>query len=133
MRTTQRTYSCTYSITPRVRPHGRRSRSSPFSRRPVSRSASDLGTRARTATIRRRAMIVALIAGTLLSSCELEKVTVGQGTSTVVVHGVLNANASKQTVLVERTLTGSVTIRDSLFDALDPIVSGGGIAVSGAT
>jgi hypothetical protein len=45
---------------------------------------------------------------------------------------VLNPSATSQVVLVERTLSGAVTIPDTAFDAIDPIVSGGGIPVSGA-
>lgn len=52
---------------------------------------------------------------------------------TLVVHGVLNPRAVSQVILLERTLTGTVSISDTVFDVLDPIVSAGGIAVSGAT
>src|SRR5262249_1729451 len=44
-----------------------------------------------------------------------------------------NPSAPNQVVLLERTLTGTVTIPDTSFDASDPIVSAGGIAISGAT
>jgi hypothetical protein len=75
-----------------------------------------------------------LLAAALVSSCELDKVTVNKTTATVVVHGVLNANATTQVVLVERTLTGAVTIPEDVpFDGADPIVTGGGVPVSGAT
>jgi len=46
---------------------------------------------------------------------------------------VLNPLANEQVVLVERTLTGSVNIPDTTFDAAEPILSAGGVAVSGAT
>ena len=48
-------------------------------------------------------------------------------------HGVLNPSAPSQVILVERTLTGAVDIPDTSFDASDPIISAGGIAISGAT
>ena len=51
----------------------------------------------------------------------------------VVVHGVLNPSASSQVVLLERTLTGAIDIPDTSFDSTDPIISAGGIAITGAT
>jgi hypothetical protein len=50
----------------------------------------------------------------------------------VVVHGVLNPSSSTQVVLLERTLTGTKNIPDTSFDATDPIVSAGGIPITGA-
>lgn len=48
-------------------------------------------------------------------------------------HAVLDANATQQTVLVERTLTGRIAVADSTkFDPLDPIASGGGDPIAGA-
>ena len=78
----------------------------------------------------------ALIAATALcalSSCELATVNVPKGQAGVVVHSVLNTTAPNQVVLVERTLVGSANIPDTSFDSTDPIVSAGGIAISGAT
>ncbi|MEP6494885.1 MAG: DUF4249 family protein [bacterium] len=69
----------------------------------------------------------------LLTACELATVTVPKTAPSVVVHGVLNPSATTQVVLLERTLTGAVTIPDTNFDATDPILSAGGIPITGAT
>jgi hypothetical protein len=65
-------------------------------------------------------------------SCEIGTITVPKTTPSIVVHAVLNANTSSQVVLVERTLTGAIPVHDSAFNAADPIVSDGGIPVTGA-
>ncbi|MGH7616153.1 MAG: DUF4249 family protein [Gemmatimonadaceae bacterium] len=66
-------------------------------------------------------------------ACEIGTIDIPKTTATVVVHGVLNPSAPNQVILVERTLTGAVQIPDTTFDASDPIVSAGGVAVSNAT
>jgi len=68
-----------------------------------------------------------------LASCELGTITVAKTTPSIVVHAVLNANLATQLILVERTLTGAIPIHDTTFSPSDPIVSDGGIPVSGAT
>lgn len=77
--------------------------------------------------------VLGLLALCIATACELDKVAVQQTEAGVVVHGVLNPNASSQVILLERTLTGAVTIPDTSFDSADPINSAGGIAISGAT
>ncbi|HTE47659.1 MAG TPA: hypothetical protein VK636_20625, partial [Gemmatimonadaceae bacterium] len=72
-------------------------------------------------------------ATSLLTACELGTVTIPKTAPRVVVHGVLNPNATSQVVLLERTLTGAATIPDTNFDANDPIASAGGIPITGAT
>jgi hypothetical protein len=67
-----------------------------------------------------------------VSSCELGTVTVGKTASTIVVHGVLNPSAGTQVVLVERPLSGAMEVPEVSFDPNDPIVTAGGIPVSGA-
>jgi len=67
-----------------------------------------------------------------LASCELGTITVPKTTPSIVVHAVLNANATSQVILVERTLTGAIPVHDTSFNAADPIVSDGGIPVTGA-
>ena len=67
-----------------------------------------------------------------LASCELATVTVPRTEAGIVVHAVLNTSATNQVVLVERTLVGAANIPDTSFDASDPIVSAGGIPISGA-
>ena len=74
-----------------------------------------------------------LFAAAVLGACEIGTVDIPKTTPTVVVHAVLNPIAANQVVLLERTLTGRVTIPDTTFNAADPIVSAGGIAISNAT
>jgi hypothetical protein len=68
----------------------------------------------------------------VLSGCEFDKITVDKTVPRIVVHAVLNTAAPNQVVLVERTLTGAITVADSGFNALEPIASAGGDPVSGA-
>ena len=48
------------------------------------------------------------------------------------VHAVLDPVPFTQVVLVEELLTGRVRITDQVPDSADPIVSGGGVPISGA-
>ena len=76
---------------------------------------------------------MAVVAGTLLASgCKFNEITIPQTAPAIVVHAVLNPTLLTQVVLVERTLTGSVAVNDSLFNPADPIVSDGGVAVNQA-
>src|SRR5215207_6711041 len=76
------------------------------------------------------ALALAVVGGT---GCEFNRTTVPPGVEQPVVHAVLNPGRSVQRVLVERTLTGRIEISSDLkFDAEDPIVSGGGVPISGA-
>ena len=81
---------------------------------------------------RRRVLALALGAAAGAAACDLGTVTVPQTAPKIVVHAVLNASAPTQVVLVERTLTGTITIPDTTFNPNDPIVSAGGIPVTGA-
>ena len=85
--------------------------------------------------MRRGAALVAGIAlVSTIASCDIGTVNVPSTTPGVVVHAVLNPSASSQVVLLERTLTGSITIPDTGANrGADPIVSDGGIPISGAT
>jgi hypothetical protein len=74
-----------------------------------------------------------LVLAVPLGACELGTVNIQKTTPTVVVHGVLNPSAATQVILVERTLTGAAAAPDTSFDAADPIISAGGIAISDAT
>src|SRR3954465_7767464 len=121
MPTTRRTSSSTSSITPRVHRRDRRSRSSLFSRRPVSRFASSLR------------LLAGIACVAAIAACDLGTVNVAPTTPTMVVHGVLNPSANDQIILVERTLTGAIDIPDSQhFDAADPIVTAGGVPIRDA-
>jgi len=73
-----------------------------------------------------------LVAMPFVVSCKIGEVTVAKTAPAIVVHSVLNPNATSQVVLVERTLSGAITIPDTLFDPGDPVVTGGGVPVSGA-
>ena len=69
----------------------------------------------------------------LLSACTFDRTTIAKEPPQIVVHAVLDPNATVQEVLVERTLTGGVTIREGVrYDPLDPINSGEGDPVAGA-
>ena len=78
------------------------------------------------------AALAAAILAVALGGCDLGKITLAETTPSLVIHSVLNVNATSQVVLLERTLTGAVTLPDTQFDPTDPIVSAGGIPVSGA-
>jgi hypothetical protein len=69
----------------------------------------------------------------LLTACTFDQINIPKTTPSVVVHAVLNTSSTSQVVLLERTLTGAVHIRDTSFDASNPIASDGGIPISGAT
>lgn len=69
-----------------------------------------------------------------LAGCEFDRTSIPTGQSRPVVHAVLNPGETEQVILVERTLTGTVDVDGSVpFDADDPIVTGSGVPVSGAT
>ncbi len=67
------------------------------------------------------------------SACTFDQQTIGVAPAQVVVHAVLDPNAPIQEILVERTLTGAVSVREGVrYDPLDPINSGEGVPVVGA-
>jgi hypothetical protein len=70
----------------------------------------------------------------VLVGCEFDETVISQTAPTLVIHSVLNPDQPQQVALVEETLTGRVRIDTTLaYDPSDPIRSGGGIPVSGAT
>ncbi len=78
-------------------------------------------------------MIAGVLAAMLLSACESSPVQVTAREGAIVIHSVLNPDATEQVVLVESSLTGRVNINDSLrFDPLDPIRTAGGSPIAGA-
>jgi len=90
----------------------------------------------RTAT-RRLARVAATLGGAaalaVVAGCEFDKATVPPGRERLVVHAVFNPFQKEQWILVERTLTGRVSIDSTArFDPRDPIVTGEGIPVSDA-
>ena len=68
----------------------------------------------------------------VLASCEIGTITVAKTQPSIVVHAVINANTATQVILVERTLSGVIPVHDTIFNPADPIVSDGGIPVTGA-
>lgn len=81
----------------------------------------------------RRIVPLALLAVALASACQFDSITVPNGRERPVVHAVLNPWAGEEVILVERTLTGRVTIDDDQPENRnDPIVSGGGVPISDA-
>jgi uncharacterized protein DUF4249 len=94
----------------------------------VSRFASELE-RPRAALL---ASLAAAVLALALAGCDIGKVTLAETTPSLVIHSVLSVSATSQVVLLERTLTGAVTLPDTIFDPTDPVVSAGGIPVVGA-
>ena len=83
----------------------------------------------------RRPALARLGATALLvaAACTFDEKTVAVQPPQVVVHAVLDPGTQEQEVLVERTLSGAVNVRDDMrFDSDDPINTGGGIPVGGA-
>ena len=87
-----------------------------------------MGGRGRVAA--RATAALALMAAT---GCKLAETATGVQPTQIAVHAVLNPLWPDYTVEVEQVLTGRVDIPDTLhFDPDDPIVSSGGVPVSGA-
>ena len=84
-----------------------------------------------------RRVAATFVASALLaaaSACEFDRTTVPQGVDGLVVHAVLNPTTLEQQVLVERTLTGRVDVRDDgAYDPANPIATGGGVPVENAS
>ncbi|MDQ2668073.1 MAG: DUF4249 domain-containing protein [Gemmatimonadota bacterium] len=76
-----------------------------------------------------------LIAGCALIAavaCTFDVKAIAVPTSQVVVHGVLDPGDTLVDVLIERSLSGAITVRKGRYDPLDPINSGGGVPAKGA-
>ena len=83
----------------------------------------------------RRASFVRLgvVTTCVVAACTFDERTVAVQPPQVVVHAVLDPGTQEQQVLVERSLSGAVNIReDQRFDSEDPINTGDGIPISGA-
>jgi hypothetical protein len=79
-------------------------------------------------------LVHVLAAAALTGGCQFDAVNVPAGTERPVVHAVLNPWSPEQVVLVERTLTGRVTVNDDTrFNRNDPIITGGGVPIRFAT
>ena len=80
--------------------------------------------------MRRALPMFAMLATLVVAACQFDEMTVAVQAPQVVVHAVLDPGAPFQQVLVERTLTGAVSVSDEQrFDPVDPINSGGGIPI----
>lgn len=81
----------------------------------------------------RRLLPLAAVFIAVASACQFDAVSVPSGRERPVVHSVLNPWATEQVVLLERTLTGRVTVNDEQpYDRQNPIVTAGGVAISNA-
>ena len=68
-----------------------------------------------------------------VAGCELAAVSVATPRPAVIVHAVLNPDATEQVILVESSLTGRVSIDEGVrFNPLDPVRTAGGVPISGA-
>ena len=67
-----------------------------------------------------------------MSACTFDVRTIAVPPSEVVVHGVLDPADTLVDVLVERSLSGAVTVPRVRYDPLDPVNSGGGVPARGA-
>ena len=83
-----------------------------------------------------RRMAFARLGATALlvaAACTFDEKAVAVQPPQIVVHAVLDPGTQEQEVLVERTLSGAVNVRDDMrFDSDDPINTGGGIPIGGA-
>jgi uncharacterized protein DUF4249 len=75
-----------------------------------------------------RLRITAALCLAAVAGCDLGTIEIPSRPSQLVVHGVLNATAPTQTVLLERTLTGEI-YAPNVFDVLsvEPILTDGGV------
>ena len=83
----------------------------------------------------RRSSLARLGATALLvaAACTFDEKAVAVQPPQVIVHAVLDPGTQEQEVLVERSLSGAVNVRDDMrFDSDDPINTGGGVPISGA-
>lgn len=76
--------------------------------------------------------LMAMASCVLLAACEFDEKAIGVGTERVAVHGVLDPIQFTSAILVEQMLTGRVKIQEGTYDQQDPIVSAGGVPISGA-
>ncbi|MEP6731015.1 MAG: DUF4249 family protein [bacterium] len=80
----------------------------------------------------RRLIAAAMVLSAI--ACTFDQKVIAVSPTQVVVHAVLDPNAPVQEVLIEKTLAGVVSVTDNVrFDPLDPINSGEGVPVVGAT
>lgn len=66
------------------------------------------------------------------AACTFDRQVIGVPVSQVVVHSVLDPGDTLVDVLVERSLSGAITVGKVRYDPLDPVNTGGGIPARGA-
>ena len=66
------------------------------------------------------------------TACTFDQQVIASPPSQVVVHAVLDPGDTLVDVLVERTLSGALTVPKDRFDPLDPINTAGGVPARGA-
>lgn len=80
-----------------------------------------------------RVLTLGILTASVGSACQFDSITVPEGRERPVVHAVLNPWAREELVLLERTLTGRVTVDDDMdYDRTNPIVTAGGVPISNA-
>jgi hypothetical protein len=67
-----------------------------------------------------------------LVACTFDRQVIAVPVSEVVVHGVLDPGDTLVDVLVERSLSGAITVPKVRYDPFDPINTGGGVPAKGA-
>ena len=68
----------------------------------------------------------------MVAACTFDKQVIAVPPSKVVVHAVLDPGDTLVSVLVERSLTGTINVPKTQYDALDPINTSGGVPAKGA-
>ena len=81
---------------------------------------------------RSAARLLVGVAVLMAVACTFDQRVVAVPPSAVVVHAVLDPGDTLVDVLVERSLTGTITVGKLSYDPLDPINTGGGVPASGA-
>ena len=83
--------------------------------------------------MRSRGIRLLVASGVLMvAACTFDKQVIAVPPSQVVVHAVLDPGDTLVSVLVERSLTGTINVPKTQYDALDPINSSGGVPARGA-
>lgn len=76
---------------------------------------------------------IAIACLAILAACQFDEKAIGPGSDQIAVHAVLDPGQLRHRILLEHVLTGRNAISDKVaFDSLDPVVTHGGVPVSGA-
>lgn len=74
-----------------------------------------------------------LLLAVTLGGCDLGSTAIPPADPQIVVHAVLDPSLNQLVVLLEESLTGKNVPQSEFFDPANPIATGGGIPISGAT